>query len=444
VSTSESVRRLHGEPFVGHWEGLLPDVVVFAETREEVSDVLAFANARGIPVVPFGAGSSAEGEIVPLHGGISLDLTRLTAIEIRPGDLQATVGAGVTRSALGAAAGEHGLWFPVDPGADATLGGMTATNASGTTTVRYGSMRQNVLELEVVLADGRIVRAGSRTVKTSAGYNLVHLFIGSEGTLGVITQVTVRLYGIPEHLVAVRAAFPDLDDACACATALVGAGVSVLRTELLDRATIAAINAFKGSALAERPHLFIELGGSRAGVEGDLEAAREIAEAHDCESFDASSDPTERARLWAARHDVAFALAEAHKGKTIKGTDTCVPVSQLPDAVRHARRVMQEAGLEPSVLGHVGDGNYHVMFAIDEDDPASVARVKAADQEIVRDCLARGGTCSGEHGIGIGKMSYLEQEHGDLLPLMRGLKGLLDPNGILNPGKIFAPEQPGR
>jgi len=299
-------------------------------------------------------------------------------------------------------------------------------------------MCHNVLGLEVVLADGRIVQAGSRTVKTSAGYNLAQLFVGSEGTLGVITQATVRLHGIPEHEVAIRCAFADLDQACACATTIVGAGVLAVQIELLDAATIAAINVFKQTTLPERTHLFIGLAGTRAGVEGDLEATREIAEAHGSISFDESRDPTQRKRLWAARHDVTHAVAEVNKGKTIKGTDTCVPLSQLPGAVKAARQIMEKAGLAPQVLGHVGDGNYHMLFAIDDDDPDDVARVQAANDEIVADCLARGGTCSGEHGIGLGKMTYLEWEHGDLIPLMRGIKQALDPQGILNPGKIFA------
>ncbi len=438
LTVGDSDRRLHGEPYMGHFLGHLPDVVVYVHTREEVSAVLAYANEHLIPVVAFGAGSSNEGHTVPLAGGICLDLSGLTDIEIRPGDLQATVGAGVLRMTLERAAAKHGLWFPVDPGADATIGGMAATNASGTTTVRYGSMRQNVLELEAVLADGSIVRFGSRTMKSSAGYNLAQLLIGSEGTLGVITEATLRLYGIPDHQLAIRCAFKDLDGACACAAAIVGAGVQAVRVELLDRATIVAVNTFKHTALPECPHLFIELAGTRAGVEGDLESTREIAEGFGLVSFDESSNPTQRTRLWAARHDVTFAVIEANKGKTIKSTDTCVPLSQLPGAVRAARAIMQNLGLEPQVLGHVGDGNYHVLFAIDDDDPEDVARYRAANDEIVADCLARGGTCSGEHGIGMGKTKYLEWEHGDALPIMRGIKQQLDPNGILNPGKIFA------
>ncbi len=439
VNAGESVRRLHGEPFLGHYAGRLPDVVVFARSTAEVSEIMRFACERGIPVVPFGAGSSAEGEIVPVAGGISLDLTGLTTLKVRPADLQATVGAGVTRRALERAAGEHGLWFPVDPGADATLGGMAATNASGTTTVRYGSMRQNVLALEVVRADGQVIRTGARTMKTSAGYNLTHLFVGSEGTLGVITEVTLRLYGIPEQSVAIRTAFPTVESACACAVGLVGSGLDPIRVEMLDGAAIGWQNAFQGSQMPERPHLFVELAGSPTSLDADVETASELAEMFDSLTFESSRDPTERSRLWAARHDFAHAFSEAHRGRSMQGTDTCVPLSELPAAVEFARQMIDQLGVDGCILGHAGDGNYHVVCAVDDSDPQDQARVAAAHAAIVNDCLARGGTCSGEHGIGLGKQAYLEREHGDTIELMRGLKALLDPHGILNPGKIFAP-----
>lgn len=439
VSTGDSVRRLHAEDVLHHFLHL-PDVVVFARDRDEVCRVMAFADREGVPVVPFGAGTSAEGEVVPLQGGISLDLSALDSIEVRPADMQATVGAGARRKALNERAGQHGLWFPVDPGADASLGGMAATNASGTTTVRYGSMRQNVLELEVVLADGRVIRTGSRTVKTSAGYNLAQLFVGSEGTLGVITEVTVRLHGIPERIVALRAAFPDLDAAVACSTALIGSGVGALRVELVDALTMQAINAYRGTDLPPLPHLFIELGGTEEGVEGERATALELTTEHGASRVDAVTDPTERARLWQARHDVGPAVTHMHVGKTLMSTDVCVPVGELPAAMRFAQDVMESGGFVPSALGHVGDGNFHTMFLVDESDPEQVVRVAEGKDAIVRDALARGGTCSGEHGIGAGKMHYLELEHGDLLPFMRQIKGVFDPNGILNPGKIFSPE----
>ena len=437
VSTSESVLQQHGEDLSYH-PPHEPDVVVFAETTEEVADVLRFANERGIAVTPFGAGTSLEGNAIPLRGGISLDLTRMTRIlEVRPDDLQADVQAGVPRSALNAAAGSHGLFFPVDPGADATLGGMAATNASGTTTVRYGGMRAQVLALQVVLADGTVVHTGTRAVKSSAGYNLTALFVGSEGTLGVITELTLRLYGIPDYVVAVRAAFPDVESACRAAATMIGSGVAVARCELVDSETIRQVNDFKGTDYEVMPHLFVEFGGSEAGVSGDLDATREIAEGEGCTSFTAERDAAARARLWDARHNALHALLHAAPGKRSYATDVCVPVSQLPDAIRLGRSLLDETGLLGHIVGHVGDGNYHIALMLDPGDPNEVARAKALNARIVDDALARGGTSTGEHGVGIGKKEFLAREHGDLLPLMRGIKQLLDPKGILNPGKLF-------
>ncbi len=438
VSTSASVLDQHAQDLSYH-AAVEPDAVVFPESTAEVAAVLRYANEHGIAVTPFGAGTSLEGNVIPLRRGISLDLTRMARIvDLRPADLQATVEAGVTRGRLNEAAGQHGLFFPVDPGADATLGGMAATNASGTTTVRYGGMRTQVLALEVVLADGSVIHTGTRAVKTSAGYSLTNLFVGSEGTLGVITSLTLRLYGIPDYVVAVRAAFPDVESACSAAATIIGTGVLASRCELVDAESIRTINSFKGSAYREEPHLFLEFGGSEAGVVGDLEAAREIAESEGCTSFDAESDPTARSKLWEARHHALLALAHSAPGKRAFATDVCVPLSELPDAISLGRRLAEEAGLLAGIVGHVGDGNYHVAFMLDPDEPAELERAKRMNEAIVADALARGGTCSGEHGIGIGKMAYLEREHGDLLPLMRGLKELLDPTGILNPGKIVA------
>jgi D-lactate dehydrogenase (cytochrome) len=389
-------------------------------------------------VVPFGAATSLEGHVIPVAGGISLDLGRLNRIlAVEPADLMAVVEPGVTRLALNERLGRDGLQFPVDPGADASLGGMAATNASGTTTVRYGGMRAHVLALEVVLAGGRVIRTGSRARKSSAGYDLTSLFVGSEGTLGVITELTLRVHGIPEHAVAIRIAFPDLDAACRAAVAIVGAGVSATRLELLDAETLRAVNAYKGTSYEEAPSLFVELAGSEEGVAGDLEAARELAE--DATAFQAERDPTARSRLWEARHHVLFALVAASPGKEHLSTDVCVPVSHLPDAVRHARAEIDRQGLTGTVVAHAGDGNYHVLFMLDPADPSELERARALNAAIVEWALEHGGTCTGEHGIGLGKIDYLEREHGDLLPLMRGVKALLDPKGILNPGKIFSP-----
>jgi D-lactate dehydrogenase (cytochrome) len=418
-----------------------PDVVVFPETAQEVAAVLAFANEARVPVTPFGAGTSLEGHVIPLHGGISLDLTRMNRIvELRPGDLDVTVEPGVTRSQLEQAAGPHGLFFPVDPGADATLGGMAATNASGTTSVRYGGMRTHVLALEVALPDGSLVRTGSRAAKTSAGYNLTHLFVGSEGTLGVITELTLRLHPIPEHVVVARAAFPSVEAACRGAAALVGAGVPVSRCELLDALTIGALNAYRGTTFPESPYLFVELGGSESGVAGDLATARELLEDEGATAFESESDPTARARMWDARHNALHASLALAPGSKAMTTDVAVPVSQLAAAMEHARSALDGSGLRGGIVGHAGDGNFHVAFLLDPDDAESVARAQRLNGSLVEDALARGGTCTGEHGIGFGKLDYLALEHGDLLPLLRGIKRLLDPNGIMNPGKVVPAE----
>ena len=439
VSTSESVLDQHAQDPSYH-ASHAPDAVVYPESTDEVTRVLAWANEQRVPVVAFGAGTSLEGHVIPVDGGVSLDLSRMDRVlEVRPADLQAVVQPGVLRSALNAAAGEHGLWFPVDPGADATLGGMAATNASGTTTVRYGGMRANVLALEVVLADGTALRPGTRTVKTSAGFDLRSLFVGSEGTLGVITELTVRLWGLPEHVVAARAAFPTLEAACRTAVALVGAGVAAQRIELLDAATVGAVNAYKGTAYAERPSLFLEFaGGSEASVAGDLKAARELASWEGCDELQEEREPAARTRLWEARHHVLFALVHASPGKLHKSTDVCVPVSELPSAVAHARAQADALGLDAAIVAHAGDGNYHVLFMLDPDDPRELDAADRLNAEIVGWALDRGGTCTGEHGVGLGKIAYLEREHGDLLPYLREVKRLFDPNGILNPGKVLA------
>jgi D-lactate dehydrogenase (cytochrome) len=436
VSSGESILDLHAGDFSLH-PPHRPDVVVFVENAEEVARVLAYANERRIPVVPFGAGSSLEGHVIPVRGGISLDLTRMNRIrEISTGDLTASVEAGVTRLQLNREAGKHGLFFPVDPGADATLGGMAATNAAGTTTVRYGKMRAQVLELEAVLADGRQIRTGSKVAKTSAGYDLAGLFVGSEGTLGVITGLTLRLRGIPEHTIAVRVTFPSVDAACRTSSAIVGMGLMVSRLELLDSLTVRWINAFKGTAFPELPTLFIEVSGG-AGLEEELEVVRALCADEGSTTFEEERDPTERARLWEARHDAAHAVMASAPGKKAKSTDVCVPVSELPDAVRVAREALDQLGIEAAVTGHIGDGNYHVALMVDVNDPEELGRAKELDAILIGDALARGGTCSGEHGIGIGKRPYLAQEHGDLVPLMWDVKNLLDPNGILNPGKVL-------
>ena len=437
VADGDSERDLHAGDFSFH-RPHRPEVVVYATSTDDVVAVLALADEHRIPVTPFGAGSSLEGHVIPLDGGISLDLTRMDAVlAVDPADLTATAQPGVTRTSLERATAEHGLFFPVDPGADATLGGMAATNAAGTMSVRYGKMRANTLALEAVLPGGRVVRAGSRAPKTSAGYDLLGLLIGSEGTLGVITELTLRLQGIPEQAVVLRLAFPDVESACRAAATIVAAGAGVTRVELLDAWTIAAVNAYRGTAFPVGPSLFVEAAGAEGTVASDLELVTAIAESEGALDVVAERDPTARTRLWAARHASAYATAAAAPGKRHRSTDICVPLSELAAAVSFARRELERRGLVAGLVGHAGDGNVHLSLMVDPDDADEVRRSDELIELLVEDALARGGTCTGEHGIGLGKIHGLEAEHGDLLPLMRGVKRVFDPNGIMNPGKVL-------
>jgi D-lactate dehydrogenase (cytochrome) len=437
VSDGDSERDLHAADLTFH-RPHRPDVVVYPLTTAEVAAVLAVADELRVPVTPFGAGSSLEGHVIPVAGGISLDLTRMDRIvRIDPEDLTATVQPGVTRSALEQAAGRHGLFFPVDPGADATLGGMAATNAAGTTTPRYGKMRPNVLALEAVLPGGSVIRTGSRALKTSAGYDLTGLLVGSEGTLAVITELTLRLYGIPEHAVALRIAFPDVEAASRTAVGAMAAGVGVSRLELLDATNVAAANAWSGTAFPEVPCLFVEASGTEASVEGDLELVVALAEEEGAVEIVHERDADARSRLWAARHGTAYGWARLWPGLRHCATDSAVPLSELPGAVAVAREAMERLGLRGGIVGHVGDGNFHVGVVLDPDDPAESAALDELLRVLVDDAIARGGTCTGEHGIGIGKRKALALEHADLLPLLRGVKAAFDPHGIMNPGKVL-------
>ena len=437
VAAGDSERDLHATDLTFH-RASRPDLVVYPETTEDVSRVLALASEHRVSVTPFGVGTSLEGHVIPVCGGISLDLSRLTGIlEISPGNLTATVSAGVTRLVLERAAGAHGLFFSVDPGADATLGGMAATNAAGTTTVRYGKMRANVLALEAVLPDGRVVRTGSKARKTSAGYDLTGLLIGSEGTLAVITELTVRLHPIPEHAVVLRISFPDVEAACATAAAVVGAGSGVTRVELLDAWTVSAVNAYSGTSFPEAPCLFVEATGTVEAVDGDLDLVQDVARSEGATEIVFERDPDARARLWKARHSAAHAVAARAPGSRERTTDVCVPVTELAEAVRFARLELERLGLDGGILGHAGDGNLHISLRLDPDDPTARHRSDELVQRVVDDALARGGTCTGEHGVGIGKIGALQQEHGDLIPLMAGIKQVFDPLGIMNPGKVL-------
>src|SRR5215212_9571966 len=368
----EEVERHAGAMFTYH-DPHPPDAVVYPKTKDEVVEVLRFANEHGVPVIPFGQGSSLEGQTIPNEGGISLDLALMDEIlEVRPDDFLARVQPGVTHGTLNARLREHGLFFPVDPGWDASLGGMAATNASGTNAVRYGAMRDQVLGLEVVLADGTMMRTGGMAMKSSAGYNLTGLFVGSEGTLGVFTEIILRLYPIPERVLAARAVFAGIERAGSAAVAMIRSGMQVGRVELVEARTIEAVNAYKGTAYAPSPTLFLEFSGSGAAVERDVATARGLCETEGADSFEFEEDEAGRERLWEARHEAALAIKELDPEKRPMTTDVCVPISELPGALRHARDAIASRGFEGSILGHVGDGNYHAVFPVDPRDGANL------------------------------------------------------------------------
>ena len=440
VSGGDDLERHGGGVFTYH-APVHPDAVVYPESRDEVVGVLRFANEHLIPIVPFGKGSSLEAHTLPVHGGISLDLGRMDRIlEVRPDDFIARVQPGLTHGALNVALAEHGLLFPVDPGWDASLGGMAGTNASGTNAVKYGVMRDQVLGAEVVLADGTVMRTGGMAMKSSAGYDLTGLFVGSEGTLGVFTELILRLYPLPGWTVAARAVFPDIEAAGRAAVAMIRTGMRIGRVELVDARTIDAVNTYKGTDYAAAPTLFLEFSGSKASVESDVEVARETSASNGCSSFEFEADEEAREKLWEARHDAALAISDLYPGMGMMATDVCVPISDLPGALRHARDIIESRGLDGAILGHVGDGNYHAVFPVDTGDEADQERAEAVNEEIVDYALERGGTCTGEHGIGLGKTEHLQKEHGDSLPFMREIKRIADPNGIMNPGKVFGGE----
>lgn len=438
VADPEDLERHGGGIFTYH-APRPPDVVVRPESREEVVEVLRFADGRGVPVVPFGEGSSLEAQTIPVRGGISLDMGRMDGIvEVRPDDFVARVQPGVTHERLNAELARHGLFFSVDPGWDASLGGMAGTNASGTNAVRYGVMRDQVLDLEVVMADGTVMRTGGMAMKSSAGYHLTGLFVGSEGTLGVFTELTLRLYPVAEKVLAARAVFPDVEAAGRAAVAVIRSGMQIGRVELVDARTVEAVNAYKGTRYAVSPTLFLEFSGSEAGVEADVAKARALSDAEGCGGFEFEADAGGRERLWEARHEAGLAIARLNPDKKPMTTDVCVPISELPGALGHARATIAEHGFDGAILGHVGDGNYHAVFPVDIGNEEEMGRAGEVDAKIVRYALGLGGTCTGEHGVGTGKRGHLEEEHGDTLPFMRAVKRLADPNGILNPGKIFA------
>lgn len=438
VSVNDTVREQHGHG-EAYGRTLPPDAVVWPETTQEVSRVVAVCARHEVPVIAFGAGTSLEGHVSAPYGGVCIDLSRMNQVlAVREADADCVVQPGVTREQLNSYLRDTGLFFPVDPGANASIGGMVSTRASGTTTIRYGAMTRNVLALEVVLADGRVVRFGTRAAKSSTGYDLVRLLVGAEGTLGVITEVTLRLYGVPEATTAATCVFPTLRAAVDTVVEVIQSGVSVARIEFLDEMQVRACNLHSQLSMAEQPTLFLEFDGTSDSVNGQTARAEEIARANGGAAFQWATEQAARAQLWKARHSAYFAALALRPGAQCLIADVCVPISELAEAVAGARRDIDAEGLLAPIVGHVGDGNFHVLFLI---DPAAADEKQRADRvydAMIDRALRAGGTCTGEHGIGLGKRAKLVQEYGaDVVGLMRAIKNAWDPAGILNPGKIF-------
>lgn len=440
VSTNETIRELHSKDETHHATSL-PDVVVFPTSTEEVSHIMKVAQKFKTPVTPFGVGTSLEGHVIPYENGITVDFSLMNKIiDIKESDLLVKVQPGVTREELNKKLKKHGLFFTVDPGANATLGGMAATNASGTTTVKYGVMRDQVRDLEVVLADGSVIHTGSLAAKSASGYHLNGLFIGSEGTLGCFTELTLQVHGIPEHIVAARATFPDLSNAIEAVTSVLQAGIPIARVEFVDEASIIQINKFSETNYPIKPTLFLEFHGNEAGLQADVAFTKDIMEMHGCDDFISETDNAARTQLWDARHNLAYAYIHDHVGKKMMLTDVAVPISELANAVIYAREELDKLGIPGGILGHVGDGNFHSILMIDMENEEEVRKAHEFNEKVVLYALERGGTCTGEHGVGVGKRAYQRQEHGAALDIMIQIKKALDPNNILNPNKIIEVE----
>jgi D-lactate dehydrogenase (cytochrome) len=437
--TSEAVRRQHGN--TATWiDSQPPDGVIFASSTQDVQDAVRICARHGVPVIPFGAGTSLEGHVNAPFGGLSIDLSEMKqVVAVHAEDLDCVVEPGVTRKQLNEHLRDQGLFFPIDPGADATLGGMTATRCSGTNAVRYGTMKDNVLSLQVVLANGEVINTARRAKKSSAGYDLTRLMVGSEGTLGIITEITLRLAGIPEAIAAGICPFSSVEAACNAAIATIQSGIPVARIELLDALQVKACNAYSKLTLPETPMLFVEFHGSEAHVKEQSERFGEIAGELGGGAFDWATRAEDRTRLWQARHDAYWAGRALRPGVQAFATDVCVPLSRLADCVIATQRDLAENKLLAPILGHVGDGNFHVTMLMDMNDPDEVARARGVHERLIERALAMDGTCTGEHGVGQGKMKYLLAEHGPAaLEVMHAVKAALDPQGILNPGKIVS------
>lgn len=437
VSINQTVREQHGKDESYHAESL-PDVVVFPTDTNQVSEVMKFANEQKIAVHPFGLGSSLEGHVIPYEKGISIDFSQMNhIIDIKEEDFLVTVQPGVTRSQLNKRLKNKGLFFSVDPGADATLGGMAATNASGTTTVKYGVMRDQIRNLEVVLADGTVINTGSLAAKSASGLHLNGLFAGSEGILGCITELTLHVHGLPEHVVAARATFPSIANATEAVMSILQAGIPVARVELVDEVSIAQVNKNSDTNYPIAPTLFMEFHGNEVGLQQDVEFMKIIVAEHHCQEVTFETDNKARQQLWEARHHLAYAYIHGHPGKKMMVTDVCVPISELANAVLFAREKLNATNLPGGIVGHVGDGNFHVLLMIDMENETEVNQAHAYNELLVMFALERGGTCTGEHGVGIGKQKYQAREHGEAYKVMQTIKQVLDPNNILNPNKLI-------
>ncbi len=439
-STAQVIREQHGRDESAFTTVPPPAAVVFAESTQDVADAIKLAAQYQVPVIPFGVGSSLEGHLLAVQGGISVDVGRMNKVlSINAEDLTVTVQPGVTRKQLNDEIKSTGLFFPIDPGADASIGGMSATRASGTNAVRYGTMRENVLALEVVTASGEVIRTGTRAKKSSAGYDLTRLFVGSEGTLGVMTEITVRLYPLPEAVSAAICSFPSIEAAVHATISIIQMGVPIARVELIDSNTVRMVNAYAKLGLAESPMLLMEFHGSPNGVKEQAETVQEIATDLGGQSFEWATTPEERTRLWTARHNAYFAALQSKPGCRAISTDTCVPISRLADCLLDSVAEADASGLPYFLVGHVGDGNFHFGYLIDPTIPAERETAEDLNHKLVTRALNLGGTCTGEHGIGLHKMDFLVTETGaGAVDMMRTIKRALDPHNIMNPGKIFS------
>lgn len=437
LSRGQALREQHGHTMT--WlKNQPPDAVVFAQSTEEVAEIVRICAENRCPIIPFGIGSSLEGQLNAPIGGISIDFSQMNQIlEVHSEDLDVVVQPGVIRTQLNEYLRDTGLFFPIDPGAEASLGGMAATRASGTNAVRYGTMRENVLSLEVVMPDGRVIRTASRAKKSSSGYDLTRLMVGSEGTLGVITELTIRLHGIPESVAGAICPFPTVEAACNAVIMTIQYGIPVARIELLDALQVKACNLYSKLGLVEEPMLLLEFHGSEASVKEQSELFGEIAADCGGGDFKWTTDPDERAKLWKARHDAYWSAAGLRPGTQIFSTDSCVPISRLAECVEETRLDIEETGLIAPIVGHVGDGNFHVGVLVDDNDPDEIERAEAFAGRQSERAIRMGGTCTGEHGIGQGKMAYMRKEHGDAVDYMRAIKQAIDPQNIMNPGKII-------